>query len=749
MTASVSGLGAQGQAISVISDNLANTNTIGYKASRSLFNQMVTSSGVNGTAYNAGGVGVTVDTDQASQGSLTATNSSTDLAISGNGFFKVGDSKVNNTGTTFYYTRAGSFIEDKDGYLVNPQGYYLQGWKTDTDGTILNVQDPEPIELQSVGVSAQKTSELSVAANLDSTEDLSAQYDTSGTLSSSLSSILADPTLADYTTDVRVYDAQGAARDLTVAFSKRGANQWDWQLYTDGSNVQGGTTGTNSAIGSGILQFNTTGSLEYATGTDVTVTWAGGVSASSVKLDFGDYTGGKIVTATSAGLGYDDVNQSFAAGHTLATITGSTTDGTLADGDYSLKRIDATHVGLYNAGGTLVESATVATTGAQTINFATSGLTVTVNGSFDMSNSTTYTIGSNTVPGATAATSSGVLANGTYTVRQIDATHVALYDATNTTMVDDNGGTGYLVSSTGPETINFTASGVSITVDNTFDISGGSAGDAIGTFAQTSTTTGVLDGDTIDTFTESTTATSGGVLGIAVEDQGFAAGTYTVKKESATTMGLYNSSGTQIGTASIGATGTREAFFTSTTDPAVKVRMTVSGDFDETAGAGGTYPATVGTFTVTQVDPLDKGLGTDGITQLAANYNTSGVVQNGFGAGTLASIAVDEDGFVNGTFTNGEVKKLYRIALAEFQNPSGLEAVSGSLLRTTESSGQALLKEPNQSGTGRINGGQLEGSTTDIAGEFSNMIVAQRAFQASSKVITTVDQMLNDLLQLR
>jgi flagellar hook protein FlgE len=84
-----------------------------------------------------------------------------------------------------------------------------------------------------------------------------------------------------------------------------------------------------------------------------------------------------------------------------------------------------------------------------------------------------------------------------------------------------------------------------------------------------------------------------------------------------------------------------------------------------------------------------------------------------------------------------------------FQNPRGLEAISGSLLRTTEKSGQALLKQPNQGGTGRIVGGALEGSTTDIAGEFSNMILAQRAFQASSKVFTTVDQMLSELLQLR
>jgi flagellar hook protein FlgE len=104
---------------------------------------------------------------------------------------------------------------------------------------------------------------------------------------------------------------------------------------------------------------------------------------------------------------------------------------------------------------------------------------------------------------------------------------------------------------------------------------------------------------------------------------------------------------------------------------------------------------------------------------------------------------------VAGTFTNGETKKLFKVAIAIFQNPRGLESISGSLLRTTDQSGQALIKEPGVSGTGRIVSGALEGSATDIATEFSAMIVAQRAFQANSKVITTVDQMLNDLLQLR
>lgn len=639
MTASVSGIGAQGEAISVIADNLSNTNTIGYKASRTLFSQLVTSSGVSGTAYNSGGVDSTVKTDQSSQGSFITSTSKTDLAISGNGFFRVADSKTNSTSTGYYYTRAGSFSEDKEGYLTNPDGYYLQGWKTDSDGTILNIQNPQAIELQSVGVSAQATTEFSVDANLDSSSSVNGVYASAASLNAALASVVSDSTLADFVTDIRVYDAQGGARDMTIAFSKRSANTWDWQLVADGADIQGGTSGTPQQVGSGVLEFNSNGSLKNATGTSVSIQWAGGVSASSITFNFGDYTGGQVLTGQTGEITptvttVNDVNAT-----TVANLTAVSTNGTLGAGTYTLNRLDATNIQLLDTDGvTVLETIAIAGTGAST-------------------------------------------------------------------------------------TFNFATQGVSFTTDATFDY------------------TAFGDGTPLGTFTMGT-RNSGGVLNISAENDVLASGTYTLRRTSATTMGLYNAAGTVLlESANIDATGVREVYFATN-----QVRVTVNDSFEETSAV---YPDTVGTFTVAPQAALDAGVGTDGVTQLSSSFNTSAVNQNGFGAGTLASISVDSDGFVNGTFTNGETKRLYKVALAVFQNPRGLEMISGSLLRTTEASGQALLKEPNNGGTGSLVGGSLEGSTTDIAGEFSNMIVAQRAFQASSKVITTVDQMLNELLQLR
>lgn len=635
MTASVSGIGAQGEAISVIADNLSNTNTIGYKASRTLFSQMVTSSGVSGTAYNSGGVDTAVKTDQSNQGSFITSTSKTDLAISGNGFFRVSDSKLSSTSTGYYYTRAGSFSEDKEGYLTNPDGYYLQGWKTDSDGTVLNVQEPQAIELQSVGVSAQATTEFSIDANLNSDADLNDIYASATSLATALASVVSDSSLADYVSDIRVYDAQGGARDMTIAFTKRSANTWDWQLLADGEDIQGGIPGVAQNVGGGTLEFNSTGSLKNVTGTAVSIQWAGGVSASNVTFDFGDYTGGQVVTAqtgevtpTLTATTNVVTSTNFAANTTLSAIS----HAALANGTYSL---------VYNSPADTLELFSGA-----------------------------VSLGTVAYDGATA---------GTYTV-----------------------------------------GGVTVTM-----------GAAAPAFAP---------GATVGTFTVGDT-NNGGVLNISAEDNVLASGTYTLRRGSATTMQLVDSLGAVVETATVGASGVREVYFSTN-----KVRVTVSEGFDETAPV---YPETIGTFTVTPQPALTDGLGTDGVTQLTSAFNTSAVNQNGFGAGTLASISVDADGFVNGTFTNGETKKLYKLVLAVFQNPRGLEMVSGSLLRTTEASGQALLKEPRTGGTGSIVGGSLEGSTTDIAGEFSNMIVAQRAFQASSKVITTVDQMLNELLQLR
>ena len=138
LTSSVTGLAAQSEAISVISDNLSNANTVGYKSSRALFSQLVTSAGVSGVRYNAGGAHATVQRAQNQQGSLISTGSATDLALSGSGFFVVVSDRTITPDTSVFFSRAGSFVEDSRGFLQHPSGNYLLGWRTNTAGDIID-----------------------------------------------------------------------------------------------------------------------------------------------------------------------------------------------------------------------------------------------------------------------------------------------------------------------------------------------------------------------------------------------------------------------------------------------------------------------------------------------------------------------------------------------------------------------------------------------------------------------------------
>jgi flagellar hook protein FlgE len=122
---------------------------------------------------------------------------------------------------------------------------------------------------------------------------------------------------------------------------------------------------------------------------------------------------------------------------------------------------------------------------------------------------------------------------------------------------------------------------------------------------------------------------------------------------------------------------------------------------------------------------------------------------NGYGAGDLQGVNVDVDGVITGTYSNGEVLSLYRVAVAKVVNPVGLEKVGGNLFKTTALSGEAPTYRPGTNGTGKIAPNSLEQSNVDIANEFVKMITTQRGFQANGKIITVTDQMLQELINLK
>lgn len=138
----------------------------------------------------------------------------------------------------------------------------------------------------------------------------------------------------------------------------------------------------------------------------------------------------------------------------------------------------------------------------------------------------------------------------------------------------------------------------------------------------------------------------------------------------------------------------------------------------------------------------------DGLQQFDADYKKIEASQDGAPVGDLASITIDADGFVIASFTNGENKRIWKIPVADFANPNGLLPISGNVYAETFQSGDLILRQAGRDGVGKIEAGALEQSNVDLARELTDMIVAQRAYQANTRVISTTDELLEQLNQL-
>jgi flagellar hook protein FlgE len=137
------------------------------------------------------------------------------------------------------------------------------------------------------------------------------------------------------------------------------------------------------------------------------------------------------------------------------------------------------------------------------------------------------------------------------------------------------------------------------------------------------------------------------------------------------------------------------------------------------------------------------------VTQVAGPSSTSSTQQDGSSAGTLTNFSISADGTITGSFTNGTTAALGQLALAGFANDDGLEQVGNSDYTQTLASGQAVVGAPGTGGRGSLVGGSLELSNVDISTEFANLIVAQRAFEADAKAVTTFDQITQDTINLK
>ena len=228
----VSGISAAGYTMSVLGNNIANSNTVGFKGGYTSFADILSQSlgGAGGGNQVGRGVNLADVGTLFTQGSFENTSNGTDLAIEGAGFFMVAD----DTGT--YYTRAGQFIMDDEGFLVNPSGYRLQGYSADDSGNLLTtVGDLNVAQISSAPLA---TENFRIVANLDG----SAVENEPGSV---------------YASTITVYDSIGSAIPLTLTFTKT-ANPGEWSYAASLPT----SLGTATAGGSGVIAFDTNGNLD-------------------------------------------------------------------------------------------------------------------------------------------------------------------------------------------------------------------------------------------------------------------------------------------------------------------------------------------------------------------------------------------------------------------------------------------------------------------------------------------------------
>ncbi len=180
-----------------------------------------------------------------------------------------------------------------------------------------------------------------------------------------------------------------------------------------------------------------------------------------------------------------------------------------------------------------------------------------------------------------------------------------------------------------------------------------------------------------------------------------------------------------------------------------------------TFDSSGALSTPTGNLQLTSVGPFTDGAASMGptwelstsssslITQTASTSTSSAQTQNGYAAGTLSGYSVLADGTVQGTFSNGETHAVGRVAVANFANPEGLQLQGNNQYQVTASSGQAVVGTAGTGGRGTIIGSSVEQSNVDVATQLSDLIVAQRSYEANAKAITTLDQIEQDTISMK
>lgn len=747
MNTSVGGLQAQSFALQNISGNIANSSTTGYKGIGTSFVDLIPDSSVPSKQV-AGGVTANAKATITTQGTISSSTVATNMAITGDGFFSIQKATgvVDNvpvfSGVT-YYTRRGDFQLNANGNLVNGAGYYLMGTTVDpkTGNPTGNVATV--LKFQNNFIPAQATTSIQYAANLPSVPNTAASSTAAtGTLLAAgglnPSDFAANPMIIGtppppYTNaTISGAAATGNLRSAYTATTATGTVT----LLDSASAAVTGTTSLDSAVSPHLnnslltnlagktltvngqtINFSATASGASTVGSTTTI---GLLSPTSSLMS-------DVLNAITLGAGGAPATTTMTAGGNIQITTNTTADITIGGTAAGLLGI-----GSVTRGGNVLS--TPAITGATVL-----GGSATPGGAEVLS--TPFVAGNYIqVNGTGPANTITFVNSGAVAPNQINVTDDI---ATLLQRIDTLSGASGSSISNGVITLNTGIANPTLTVTS----NNSSAFAALGFTSSISKNRG-----------GGGTAGTGGVIGNDIA-------TFTKESISGGAVTAYNAAGTPVNlqlrwaktdSASLGTghSDTWNLFYQ--TDPnatGTTVGWVNTGQAFTFAADGSLISPSTSGVTINNVSVSGQSLGSlafnisqGGLTQYAS---TSGAVtintitQNGYAAGQLRSVAVNNNGLVVGTFSNGQNLDLAQVSLSHFNGTNYLKALDGGAYAATEQSGPAI-----DGASGTISGSSLEGSNTDIADEFTKLIVTQQAYSANTKVITTANSMVQDLLNV-
>jgi flagellar hook protein FlgE len=316
MYTGISGMRGSGEALSVYGDNIANANTSGFKTSRPEFQDLVAASLKNPLGGNQVGRGTRLSsvTPLMAQGAIVSSDSPTDLAISGDGMFVL----MGREGQA--YSRSGSFHFDREGKLINNDGYRVQGFKADENGKVTSKLTD--ITVDRTIVDARPTRKVDMFINLDIRSDKSAEFNP-----------LKPEATSQFSTGMTVFDSAGTPRTVSMFLNKTGDGEWTWRVMAKGEDLIDGKPGTMVEQAKGKLLFDVDGRLnEVITDSNKFTFNKGALKEQEIEFNFGPTknSGGSGTQCTQYGT-ISEVYRTVQDGFSAGTLSGMTfnDDGTL------------------------------------------------------------------------------------------------------------------------------------------------------------------------------------------------------------------------------------------------------------------------------------------------------------------------------------------------------------------------------------------------------------------------------------